>query len=219
MKRSACVIAFAGLGLVGCTAANPDYVPPGGDGGLGGNHDAAMKQVDLKQPPVEPDLKPPPECQPGDRSCLGGSAVSESCINGVYQPDRVCPISSDCMDGYCQVPGDNGTTQGDQCDSESQCAASQQTFDYSCQPFVTDPQNGTVEFHCAHLFGMGGSGAPCMSGMDCRSGYCIAGRNTCFRACNGDQDCPFRNGQRTVCRTVTITVEGVDVMATSCVNP
>ncbi len=215
MERLARVLVIAGL-AAGCTAENPDYAGPVGDGGAtvhdmakGGPPDGKMQQ--------KVDLVMGTQCQAGDRQCVLGSAIAEACVNGVFQPDRVCPVSSDCQDGHCQVPGDNGTTQGDNCSSESQCATSQQTIGYSCEPFVVDLQK--VEFHCAHAFGQGGSGAACKTGADCRSGFCLPGRNTCFRACFGDQDCPFHDGQKTVCRPITISVEGVMVTANSCVLP
>lgn len=216
MKRLASVLAVAGL-AVGCTAENPDYAGPNGDGSAV-VHDLA-KPADGK--PATGDLTMGSQCQPGERACVLGSAIAEACRNGVFTPDRICPISSDCQDGHCQVPGDNGSTQGRGCTSENQCAVSQNTLIYSCEPFVVDPQNGRVEMHCAHIYGDGGSGSPCKTGNDCHSGFCIAGRNTCFRACSSDQSCPFNMmvGQKTVCRAVMLTVEGVTFTTNSCVLP
>jgi hypothetical protein len=204
----------------GCTAANPDYVPP--DGSVGTQRDLAMgKHVDLAMQ-LAPDLSmpPPPACQGADRSCTPDSAASELCANSSFQIDRTCPGGSMCQGGYCQVPppGPDGIV-GNPCTSEADCAAVSNLAD-SCQPFVVDPNaDPPVEWHCASSVGDGASGTKCQDGSTCRSGFCIAATSTCFRACTDDLDCPVRLGVKTVCRPEMITVEGVAVTANSCIFP
>lgn len=202
----------------GCTAANPSYVPPDAsttiafDFAVPPGHDFAM-------PPPPPDFSTPPECVGAQRSCTQDTLASERCVNNMFVPDRSCPMDSVCQMGYCQVPPQSGDpVEGMSCNSENGCDLA--SFGESCQPFVIDPQQpALVEFHCAPQVGDGASGNACMDGSTCRSGFCIAATSTCFRACSGDGDCPFRNGVQTMCRPVLITVEGVELKAASCVNP
>jgi hypothetical protein len=216
MKGWALLVAGV-ISQVGCTAANPDYRPNSDGGQVIKMGDMALTPYDLVVIPL-PDLTLQPECTAGQRSCQMNNTVAEACINGVFQPDRVCPIASMCEGGHCQPPPPmQGTTQGQICDSENQCLLAQ-NIDDSCEPFID--MQGMVEFHCSHSFGPGSSGNKCQAGSDCRSGYCIPSTQTCFRICNGsDTDCPVRNGVKTVCRPVTIRVEGIDVMTASCVPP
>jgi hypothetical protein len=210
------------LASLGCTDVNPDYIGDGGgaaDLSTAGGADLRHKPHDLALPSL-PDLVPPPVCMPTERRCAMADAVSESCVSGQYALDRTCPMQSTCKAGYCQVPPFVGTEQGNSCNSESGCAFQIDNQADSCEPFVVDPQTKKVELHCAAAVGAGASNSMCTSGSDCRSGFCIAAKGTCFRACNGsDFDCPNRNGVKTVCRAVTIVVEGVDVMTNSCVAP
>ena len=202
------VIALVSDAGVGCTADNPFY--NGGlstDGGV--TLDLAGRAPDLTMPATANTS--------GACGGMGGRSCAPATCPG-FQPDRTCPPNSKCESGYCQVPGGlPGNTLGLKCGSESQCYISQQTYNNSCQPYVV---GGKPEWHCGTKVGDGASGQPCMSGSDCRSGYCIAGINTCFRLCAGsDADCPVRNGVHLACRPARILVEGVEINSTSCVLP
>ena len=197
------------LALAACTADNPNYLASGADGGTGTGMDMSTGHPrDLSMPPS---ANASGSCGAGGRSCEPASCAG-------YLRDRNCPPGSTCQGGYCQVPMNlAGNTLGLKCGSESQCYISQQTYNNSCQPYVV---RGAAEWHCGTKVGDGASGQPCMSGAECRSGYCIPGINTCFRLCAGsDADCPVRNGVHLVCRPARIVVEGIEINSTSCVLP
>jgi hypothetical protein len=211
MKRVALLLG----GLAACTAQNPDYIRPGSD--LAGRDLAVagdLRGADLATGGRDQAMG---GCTLGQRRCAG-TAV-EVCMGGAFVLERRCPEESACRDGVCDAPPrKGGTTQGQDCMSESQCYVSAQTFDYSCAPFVAEGGK-KVELVCAHLVGQGGSGNACAAGAECRSGICLLDRKTCFRACWGDPDCPFRNNIKTVCREVTFLVDGVAGKARSCILP
>jgi hypothetical protein len=217
MKRTG-ALALILCSAAGCTAANPDYRAPDASTPMMHQDMALPLHPDLSMLPPSPDLSMPPECTGTDRSCTVDGTASEQCANNSFQIDRTCPADSTCLGGYCQVPPNNGV-EGNPCASETDCAAASNLAD-SCQPYVIDPQaNPPAEWHCGSAVGDGASGSACTDGSNCRSGFCIADKSTCFRACTDDFDCPFRNGVKTVCLPETITVEGVAVTANSCVNP
>lgn len=213
------IAALVGLCLcaAGCAEDNPSYRPilATADGGV--DLSSPSDHRDLAIAP-EADLSPPSACASGERMCEQTGQTADSCVGGAFLPDRNCPIDSTCANGYCQVPPDNGDVQGQDCTSENDCATDQGPS-YSCEPFVTDPGAMTVGLACARTVGAGGSADPCQSGADCRSGFCIPSRHTCFRGCTDDSDCPHKGGFHTRCRTVAIRVEGIDFMADSCVAP
>lgn len=205
----ACAALLAASACTGCTGANPDYTTDGA---------VAHAATDMGH---RSDLLPPPAQGTQSGTCAGTSAracgPAANCEGG-FVPDRVCPMGSTCLGGYCQVPlVQNGSTVGQPCDSEAQCYVSQQTYSYACQPYVV---GGKVVFHCGEKVGDGASAAPCKSDSECRSGYCIPSLNTCLRVCAGtDADCPVKNGLQLACRPVRIVVEGVPVKVESCVAP
>lgn len=207
------------LGLVACTAANPNYVGQGG-GGPDGAVPVDGAQPDLGRGGGSTDLAP--VCQDGQRACLTVSA-SASCVSGQYTLDRKCPTGSKCVIGYCGAPPQvPGSVVGLPCDAapgpqENQCIVNTAGGDQlSCEPFV-DPQSKSIRWACARPIGAGLPGAPCTAGSDCRSGFC-GDNGTCFRACQIDTDCPLEpTGKRLSCHTVKITVEGVPVSQGSCV--
>ncbi|MSP61036.1 MAG: hypothetical protein EXR72_11965 [Myxococcales bacterium] len=190
---------------VGCTVENAGFDP----------------RIDAAGNPVLRDLASFAGCQPPQRRCQAGGALSERCVGGAFQPDRACPIDSSCDGGYCRPPPRNDGAQGHPCKSESDCGPTALTAGYSCQPFVADPMPPPlVDLRCARQVGGGGSGVPCTAGVECRSGYCILERGTCFRACAGaDSDCPPRGPVKLVCRPAMIRVEGTDVKLNSCQVP
>jgi hypothetical protein len=164
----------------------------------------------------------------GERRCIMTPVASEDCSGGQWSIDRVCPWAShlksdaDCQHDYCAPPTSNVTYT---CDDhggalEDACSGGGNAGpDFSCQPFITNAANKTVEWWCAvaAVQGPGVAGSPCTTGADCHSGFC-ASNGTCFWACQSAQDCPpSKTGHTpTPCTKVTIHVEGVDIAALSC---
>jgi|GEM_PF-2924149 len=198
-----------------CTVSNPLYSGNTGNPDLSASPDGGINQFDLSHSTV--DLATHPSCVQSDRSCAqSGDEASLSCVLGQLAPDRTC-LDSTCTDGYCNPPDQQSGSQigadcaqnGDPNDVSCQFAPG---VGLACQPFVTDPQNGGVEWFCGTAVGQGNSAAACTKGSDCRSGFC--GTNGfCFRACGSDNDCPVNmmSGKRYHCDKVGITVEGVQV--------
>ncbi len=200
--------------LSACTVANPLFT---GGLSLDAGHDGAqVENHDLSTAPT-PDLAA--QCQPGERACNPGTTqLSAGCTDGKFTPDRLCPSQSDCMGGYCAPPPQNGNGLGEPCDftgtaRENECTQFSQAL--SCQPFI-DSQTMQVSWICDQQVGQGLPGQTCDKGSQCRSGFC-GDNGTCFRGCFGDGDCPINNGLILQCASVTITVEGQQVMATSCI--
>ncbi len=216
-------LAWATFLLAACTVSNPLYT--GGDGGsigtpdFSGVHDGGTGH-DLPMPPR--DFTVPGSCTDGDRKCEG--TKSQICQGGTFKTDRACPSGSTCTGGFCQPPmmSLNGTGTGCSVDTgggpqplENACfQGGGTTNSLSCQPFVDAA--GGVTWVCDAPVGTGLPGTMCTEGGQCRSGFC-GSNGTCFRGCASSQDCPRDNtGQQLQCTTVTITVEGVTVMAQSC---
>jgi hypothetical protein len=220
---------FGGVGGNGGAGGNG-----GGGGGVGGNGpvDASVPVGDMALP-VQPivdmamalDLLQP-ICTPTDRRCIMTPVESQACTNGQWSDDRVCPSSprfksgANCQHDYCAPPMGNGTYS---CDDgggpfEDPCSGMGNS-EASCQPFITDAANLTVEWWCAVAAaqGQGMAGAPCTKGGDCHGGFC-ASNGTCFWACQSSNDCPFsKSGHGPLpCTQVTIHVEGQDISAKSC---
>jgi hypothetical protein len=203
--------------LSGCTANNPNYI-----GGIDGGSDAGGLHLDgaARDLPSAPDLSTP-KCTDGERHCANGG--SEICINGVFTTDRTCPSMSMCSQGYCQPPPMSTDSQlGADCamqmflDSgpqENQCLQNL-ADNLSCEPFF-DPTAGGIVWRCDKMIGAGLPATPCTMGSQCRSGFC-GSNGTCFRACQGDQDCPQNGGAPVGCKNVMIVVEGQAVTAGSC---
>jgi hypothetical protein len=199
---------------VACTRNNLEYNPFGTtlDGGGGGHRDLGGGAVDLAGGGGR-DLAP--GCLADTRMCQGSSSVA--CMNGVPVVDRACPASSTCVDGYCEPPPQGMfTPEGRPCDSfgaptEIACVQGG-TTEFSCQPFVADPLNETIDWVCARAVGMKGRGDACTTGSECRSGFC-GDNGTCFRACAGDRDC----GSTQRCQDVKIVVEGIEAQAKGCI--
>jgi hypothetical protein len=214
-----------GAGGVGIGGAGGGGGGAGGSGGVGGgNSDMSMPVVhDMAM--HEPDLAHPGECGPGERQCTNTpSPSSESCQSNMFVLDRRCPFASlafngaTCNGGYCRPPTGQtmlpcGTAGGD--GDDFICAQQGNgTRALSCQPFVSNPAKGTVEWFCAVAVtnARGSAGDPCTSGAECRTGFC-GSNGTCFVACTNDNECPGPIG----CGNVKITVEGVTVSTQSCV--
>jgi len=155
-------------------------------------------------------------CVNDTRVCQGSSSVA--CLNGALTVDRTCPSDSMCVDGYCEAPPQGMfNAEGRPCDfngdpTETACVQGG-TSEFSCQPFVADPVDQTIDWVCARAVGMKGRGDACTKGSECRSGFC-GNNGTCFRACAGDRDCQSTM-QR--CADVKIVVEGIEVQAKSCI--
>ena len=197
-----------------CTVSNPLYAGNGTNNDLGIHTDGGNSLADLAHLGPSPDLALPPACVASERSCTHGTVESSmACVAGQVQTDRAC-LSSTCADGYCVAPDQPAGSQlgadcafnGDPNDANCQFSGGM----LACQPFVTDPQQGGVDWFCAPAVGQGNSGASCTKSADCRSGFC-GSNGTCFRACGSDFDCPVSTstGQRYHCSKVSITVEGV----------
>jgi hypothetical protein len=212
MKRQLCALVLL---LAACTAPNPNYAGPGGDGDGGAGSDAGITD-DLGP---QPDLTP--ACNAGDRLCLANTG-SAACVDGHYVLDRKCPPDSVCAAGYCQAPPMSpATLVGQGCDlgggpQENNCFSQVDTL--SCQPFVSNGGPTDVTWICDKAVGQGLPGSACTQGSDCRSGFC-GSNGTCFRTCQTNADCPFQGNtpNRFNCSNVTIVVEGVTVMAKSCI--
>jgi hypothetical protein len=169
-----------------------------------------------------------PMCSPSDRRCVITPVESQACTSGQWSVDRICPFASrfksgaDCQHGYCAPPTSNGANS---CDDnggplEDACSGPGNTGpDFSCQPFITNAANMTVEWWCAvaAVQGQGMAGSPCTTGADCHGGLC-GSNGTCFWACQSAMDCPFsKTGHSPMaCTPVTIHVEGQDISAQSC---
>jgi hypothetical protein len=203
--------------LSGCTVDNPNYV---GDGDAGFTPDGALHLDGGSRDLTAKDAPITGQCTDGERRCENGS--SQICINAMYTVDRMCPQGSQCQQGYCQPPPAMGGQLGADCamttfagdgPSENQCLAVL-TDKLSCEPFF-DPSAGGIVWRCDREIGSGVPATPCTMGSQCRSGFC-GSNGTCFRACQGDQDCPVENGSQTFCRQVSIVVEGQQVTAGSC---
>jgi hypothetical protein len=202
MRFPATVLLFVALS---CTAANPHYI---GDSSVGGNND--FGQADLAAT----------ACSSDARACLGLS-TSAHCQNGAFSPDRSCPPSSMCTNGYCAPPPPPVTQPsevGQRCDSnggpqERQCAAVFAAM-LSCQPFV-DLSALKILWYCAQPVGSGSAGVKCTRGAECRSGVCSADA-ICFVACQSDFDCPSTLTRPLHCKSVSVTVEGVTQSFQSC---
>ena len=212
----ACTVALLAVGTFGasgCTAENPDYDAPF-DGG------SADRPRDLGSPDCG--VADGGTCKAGERGCAPSCDgwTSLACASKTYVADRVCPSGATCRSGYCVAPAARaGSTIGSPCSSETACYVSQQTASVACEPFVVNGGK-SIDWRCGQRIGEGASGGACTRDSECRSGFCIADRRTCFRACAGaDVDCPVRNKTQLVCRPVRIVVEGVPVMSTSCVLP
>lgn len=214
----ALLVVSAGALLIGvaCTRNNLEYNPFGStlDGGGGGNVDFGGRSVDLGGGGGGRDLAS--GCAIDTRVCQGSSSVA--CLNGALTVDRTCPSASMCVDGYCEAPPQGMfTTEGRPCDfngapTESACVQGGSS-EFSCQPFVADPVDQTIDWVCARAIGMKGRGDACTKGSECRSGFC-GDNGTCFRACAGDRDCQSTMQK---CADVKIVVEGIEVQAKSCI--
>ncbi len=209
--------------ISGCTVDNPNYVGRG-DAGVLPDGAANLDGASADLTSGKQDLSSGGQCVEGERRCGNGGADSEICINAAYTVDRTCPSGSLCQQGYCQPPQPEGGGQlGTDCamptfvgsgPQENQCL--QNLSDkLSCMPFF-DPSAGGIVWRCDREIGMGVPGTPCTMGSQCRSGFC-GSNGTCFRACQGDQDCPVENNGQTFCRQVSIVVEGQQVTAGSCI--
>jgi hypothetical protein len=201
----------------------------GGNGGNGGV-DAAVPLPDMAMS-AAPDMARilPTQCTADQRQCVVMPTASEGCSGGYWSVDRACPYGSrtkqgaSCSAGYCQPPQTNGTTgcsptPGNGGPVDNICPGSVGK-DFSCQPFITDPNNLDVEWWCAIAVdqGVGSAGDPCTQGSDCHSGIC-ASNGTCFYGCQSTADCPLlKNNHITMaCSDVTIHVEGQDIQTQSC---
>ena len=214
MRFLATVVALAIACACGCTAHNPNYT--GGGGGGGGGTSGA----DFAGGNVVFDLSGPMgACTPGERKCAG-TAASDRCEGGMFVVDRSCPTGSSCMSNYCAPPTALfGTQVGARCDANGgaqqlQCMASP-TAMLSCQPFV-DPSTINLRWFCDAAVGAGRAPAHCAKGSDCRSGVCATTTQSCFDACQRDQDCQLGGSSSLTCKSLQITVEGVTVTAKGC---
>jgi hypothetical protein len=90
-------------------------------------------------------------------------------------------------------------------------------LDLSCQPFVVG-LGAPLSWFCDKAVGAGLPGTACVSGGQCRSGFC-GSNGTCFRACVSAVDCPQNpgTGKHYRCGTVDITDEGVTESTGSCI--
>jgi len=214
MRFLATVVALAIACMCGCTGHNPNYLA---DGGGGGGGDAGSP--DLSGCNVVFDLSGPMgTCVQNERKCVG-TVASDRCEAGMFVLDRTCPAGSSCTGAYCAPPTAMfGTQIGARCDANGgaqqlQCMASP-TAMLSCQPFV-EPSAMTLRWFCDSPVGSGRAGVHCAKGADCRSGVCATTTQTCFDACQRDQDCQLGGGTLT-CKSLEITVEGVTVTAKGC---
>lgn len=173
-----------------------------GAGDLGPGRDLALP----------PDLGiGPTTCTSAARVCQNAS-VSAACelFGGSYteQPDRACPPTSGCSDGYCQPP--SGALA---CTRPADCAP---VPDTTCDPFVV-VQGGkqTILGACVPPFGSS-NGTCSATGFDstCSSGFCIsAGTKTvCLVLCAQASDCP--TGE--TCAARLTTVEGLTTSVSVC---
>jgi hypothetical protein len=217
MRFVATVVALAIACTCGCTAHNPNYVGDGG-GGAGGGGGGGAGSPDLAGGGVLDLSGPMGTCVQGERKCAG-TAASDRCEGGMFIVDRNCPANSSCTGAYCAPPTATfGTQIGARCDANGgaqqlQCMASP-TAMLSCQPFV-EPSTMNLRWFCDTPVGAGRAGMQCAKGSDCRSGVCAATTQTCFDACQRDQDCQLGGGTLT-CKSVQISVEGVTVTAKGC---
>ncbi|HEY7957215.1 MAG TPA: hypothetical protein VII38_18040 [Polyangia bacterium] len=203
-----------------CTAANPLYLGPGGQGKPDGAtaHDLGATSNDLGTT-HHPDLAP--ICTDGERMCAG--AISTVCKSGKVETDRHCPTDGTCAAGYCQPPAAMvGSVEGQECDpngSPFDGFCLQSSTSLTCQPFITDASNQSLVWVCADAVGPGGIGTSCTHGSECRSGFC-GSNGTCFRACDPSPSlgCPQQtNGNPPRCEQVDIDVEGVPLTEYGCV--
>lgn len=145
------------------------------------------------------------------RSCvvaqLTGSSrpTSTSCVDGEQLPDRTCPVGSECVSGYCEAP-----LSGAPCSDDDACGSG---ASLGCTPFVLG--GGAAETYCAGALGTKFRAESCTFDRECRSGFCIPDRGTCFGRCpTVGQAC----GVGVTCSEVAITVEGTQVTLPSCVR-
>jgi hypothetical protein len=190
-----------------------------GNGGSGGGGGSGADDMAM----APPDLAHPGQCGPTERQCTSmPTPASEDCVNDTWTVDRRCPFASlalsgaNCSGGYCRPPTGMGVAPCAGAGGGRDIICSEQgngTRALSCQPFVTNPAKGTVEWVCAvaATYGRGSAGDQCATGDDCRTGFC-ASNGTCFVACLTDNDCPGQIG----CGTAKITVEGVTLTTRSC---
>ena len=146
------------------------------------------------------------------RSCVVAQLTGEprptstACVDGAQLPERTCPIGSECASGTCAAPP-SGTT----CSDDDACGSA--SLSVSCTPFLVGA--GAAETYCAGALGTKFRAESCIFDRECRSGFCIPDRGTCFGRCpTVGQSC----GVGVICREVAITVEGTQVTLPSCVR-
>jgi hypothetical protein len=110
------------------------------------------------------------------------------------QPDRSCPSTSSCANGYCQPPNN-----AQSCANPTDCGGGT-----VCSPFVRNQNQ--LEGDCAPRFGTATTCSAAGFDSTCAAGYCIATNNkfACLLFCDKTNECP--NGQ--TCASRSITVEG-----------
>jgi hypothetical protein len=179
----------------------------GGDLSVAG--DLSMTGGDLAH---SPDLSiGPTSCTSGARVCQN-AGVGAACelFGGSYteQPDRACPPTSACSEGYCRAP--SGALA---CSRPADCAP---VPDTTCDPFVVS-QAGTltIQGDCVPPFG-GSQGTCTAAGFDstCSSGFCVStnGQLVCLVLCTQASDCPAGES----CAGRLITVEGLTTTVSVC---
>jgi len=222
---------FLALFFVGCTMPNPNYAGDNGGGGVGGGGSAPDMgtggggSVDMSGGGDHADMSGGGTTDGGSNTCAGkrmcatNPVASQTCENGHFTSDRLCPegdvsvLDAQCNAGYCEPPVGSSPCDVTGGPSEDYCFNAV-GMDHSCQPFV-NPQSKAISWSCAVIVGQGASGDACTKGSQCRSGFC-GSNGTCFRPCNGNGNCPQSNIPLS-CKKVTFTVEGVTVSANSCV--
>jgi hypothetical protein len=201
------------LGLAACTRANPDYVPPSGDGDADADADVdadadadtdadadADTDADADADAdgdVEGDADG--DCAGDERGCSGDGGSTMRCEGGHLVVDRACPEPSACVDGVCDA------SDLDPCWSEDACRGGQ-----VCAPMVNDDDPDDLRRYCVDSVGSTDGGDDCAVGSECRSGVCANGE--CFRACFQDDDCPGPSD----CGLVDVTVDGVSDTVSGC---
>jgi hypothetical protein len=213
-----------GDGVVACGTMDPECPPhyycgdmrcwrgPGGGGG--GNDDGGSMPGDSS---VDNDAFVPETCTMADQRICPSATKSAICAADLTpKPDRTCPPTSSCLNGYCQVPSNARS-----CSKPSDCQGSG-----VCTPFsvVSNGVRG-VQNHCAPAMPgqMKGDSAMCATpGADanCSSGYCVSetGKtgNVCFVPCKT----PGNTGCQSACAAVTATtVEGTPLTGQQSCGP